>query len=47
MIQGIINEHLKQVNEEGDQSEIDANYVQIIWHMIMKLAGITDLDTVP
>ena len=47
IIQGVINEHLNQLKEKGEETKIDAEYVALIWHTIANLAGITNLDRVP
>lgn len=47
IIQGIITEHHHQLSKEGSDKDIDGEYIDIIWHMILSLAGITDLNKVP
>ena len=43
---GIRNEHLQYIKEKGD-SEIDAEYVHIIWDMFLKFGGVLDDNRVP
>ena len=42
----IRNEHLQYIKEKGD-SELDAEYVHIIWDMFLKFGGVLDDNRVP
>tara|TARA_B110000285_G_C14950056_1_gene526288 strand:- start:257 stop:871 length:615 start_codon:yes stop_codon:yes gene_type:complete len=47
IIKGVRNEHLHEIKLQGKLSKIDAKFVHIIWDMVLKLGGITDIDKVP
>lgn len=44
---GIRNEHLHVIKNQGNTSEIDAKYVQIIWDMFLKFGGVLDGNRTP
>ena len=41
------DEHLHMIKDEGENSEMDAKFVHIIWNMITKFGGIVDVDKQP
>ena len=47
IINGVIKEHLRYLNDEGNESYGDPKYIPLIWKMVMKLSGIEDLKRVP
>ena len=40
IMSGIIKEHINQVENESENSEIDAKYISLIWRSVFELAGI-------
>jgi len=47
IIEGIILEHKRQIEADGPKSKMDPKYVSLIWHNILKLANIKNLDEMP
>ena len=47
IIQGIIDEHVLVILNEGIDSELDITSVSMVWIKMLKLGGINELDQVP
>lgn len=47
IIEGIRDEHLHEIKAQGDDSEIDATFIYMIWNMFLKFGGVVDFNKTP
>lgn len=47
IINGIIKQHQKEIENKGEASEIDEKFISLIWMTIFELSGINDFKKVP
>ena len=47
IIQGIIDENLKVIELQDEVGDLDATHVSLLWHTLLEVAGVSNLDRVP
>jgi hypothetical protein len=47
IIQGIIDENLKVIELQDEIGDLDATHVSLLWHTLLEVAGVSNLDRVP